>query len=96
MSGTVLDGDPVKLGDVVHDVVYGAGRVIELRPDGRFRVQFNAVRTVVYSSTGHSRNNRGRTLYWRDPVLVVPTKDDAIWGVIQRAVRSLVAEIRRP
>jgi hypothetical protein len=95
MTVCLLDNDPVAYGDHVYDVVYGQGEVIELRPDGRFRVEFSAFRTVVYNSTGHSKNNRGRTLYWRDPVLVTPTKSDATWTLIQRLVTAIITEMRR-
>ena len=92
-----LDGDPVALRDTVHDVVYGTGTVVELMPDGRFAVQFMTIgRRNVYNGQGYSRTNRGRTLYWHDPLLFVPQKSDTGWTLIKRLCRAVVDEARRP
>jgi hypothetical protein len=90
-----LDGDSIELGDAVYDVVLGVGRVVEVFADGRFRVGFTA-RAVVYTGTGHSKLNRGRTLYWHDPIVAVPTKSDSRWVLIKRLCAAVIAEVRVP
>ncbi len=90
-----LDSDVVELGDTVHDVVLGVGRVSETYADGRFRVNFGT-RLVVYSGSGHSKLNRGRTLYWHDPVVALPTKSDSRWVLMKRLCAAIIAEVRVP
>jgi hypothetical protein len=90
-----LDNDAIGLGDTVYDVVFGVGRVVEIFADGRFLVGFTS-RRVVYSSTGHSKMNRGRTLYWHDPIVAIPTKSDSRWLLMKRLCAAIIAEVRVP
>jgi hypothetical protein len=78
----MLDNDPVRVGDVVHDITYGTGRVTELfNENATFRVLFSAHnnRQIVYSRYGTSRVSFGRTLYWHDPIMVIPRKSEINW-----------------
>ena len=90
-----LDNDVVALGDTVHDVVLGVGRVSEIFPDGRFMVSF-PTRRVAYTGTGRSKLNRGRTLYWHDPIVAIPTKNDSRWLLMKRLCAAIIAEVRVP
>jgi hypothetical protein len=91
-----MDGSPVRNGDTVYDVVYGAGQVVELLVDGRFVVALSGgSRRIVFDERGFSKMSRARTLYWHNPFLIVPGKSDADWDRLRRVVGALVAEMRR-
>jgi len=88
----VLDGDPVERGDLVFDVVYGAGQVVEVLPQGRFRVRFGR-RTYTYDENGMRSEWDFRTLYWHDPVIYVPPKAAAKWDRLKRLVAAIKPEV---
>jgi len=94
MATHVLDGDPVNLGDTVHDVVYGVGEVVELKVEGRFRVRFAGNKFYVYDGNGVRADARQRTLYWHDPVLVIPNKDDISWTLARGLCRAMIDKLR--
>jgi hypothetical protein len=91
----VMDGDPVLLNDMVHDTALGNGRVVELLLDNRFVVQFYpSQRRVTYRTDGVAANRQHRSLYWHDPVLLIPTKSEPRWLLIRRMCMGIVTEMR--
>lgn len=90
-----LDGYEVNLGDTVFDVVYGMGTVKELLADGRFRVYFAGKNRFVYGSDGRRVDAKTRrTLYWHDPVIAVPAKDDISWTKLRQLATALIEVMR--
>lgn len=89
-----MDGAVVLVGDQVHDVVYGVGTVVELL-DNRFVVSYASMRRrMTYNSSGIASTKSVRTLYWRDPVLVAPAKDDVQWSKMRAVCMAVVAAFR--
>jgi hypothetical protein len=73
-----MDGCDVLIGDRVQDVIFGAGVVDKINEDeGRFWVLM-AGRNECYDSKGNGRFGV-RTLYWRDPIIVAPAKNETTW-----------------
>lgn len=97
MSSThEMDGSPLNVDDVVYDVTLGEGRVEQLLVDGRFTVKFAGVnRSLAFDSRGVTSAYRVRTLFWRNPVLVVPLKDDAQWTKAMAVCRVVVEAMNR-
>lgn len=90
-----LDNETVNLNDSVFAVGYGVGRVTELLTDNRFRVRFALTdQTLTYGSDGVMSRARSRSLYWKDPVVVPPSKDDGFWNALRPAIRALVESLR--
>lgn len=77
-----LDGSSVAIGDNVYGVGHGPGQVIELLTEDRFRVQFAAGSTYTFGSDGVMARAQYRSLFWRDPVLAAPGKDETRWNRI--------------
>lgn len=69
----VLDNYEVEQGDSVFDIILGVGTVLSVEPI-RCRVGFEGSRDVVYSGNGALFGKK--RLYWRDPIMFVPGKND--------------------
>jgi hypothetical protein len=90
-----LDGEAVSGTEPLHDVVYGPGVVVQTLTEARFRVYFAASgRTVTYDSLGVSYKLGVRTLYWKNPIVVIPPKSDAKWGLILALLNDISARVR--
>lgn len=90
-----LDGSEVNIGDRVFAVGYGSGSVTELLTDNKFRVYFAiSQRTVTFDSNGVMARMQARSLFWRDPVLVPPMKDEVMWNRIKPAIVALITAFR--
>lgn len=95
MSAPTMDGEAVKIGDEVYDILFGTGTVYELTVDNRLKVRFSGVgREGIYNTSGVSGRWNARTLYWRDPVLVPPVKSDANWTRIRAICLAVITEFR--
>jgi hypothetical protein len=88
-----LDGFDVLLGDSVYDLFFGVGHVRNLTSDGRAVVSFGA-RAFTYNNAGVGQHGR-RSLYWHDPVQIIPMKDEAQWS-LQRQINQAVSGVLRP
>lgn len=85
-----LHGDPVAIGDHVHDILRGVGVVELLRADGRIEVRFSAHRSLrVFTPDGRTGAREPITLYWHDPIVFMPIKDEAAY-LAQREILSVV------
>lgn len=87
----ILDGEEVLVGDAVYDIARAqTGTVSEVDGAG-CHVSFGAVRSR-YSNGGLFVGVR--RLYWRDPILALPRKNDQDWGWLADIVARLVLKIR--
>lgn len=87
-----LDGSSIVEGDVVYDILYGPGTVVQILPADRCLVRFAAAggqKSISYSSGGVSPRFPARTLYWHNPVIVIPSKREARWGSLRAAMTAL-------
>jgi len=63
----IFDGDEIKVGDLVHDIVFGSGSVdAVLEGENKIRVVFGS-RYYVYNTNGQGHFPQ-KTLFWRDPI----------------------------
>lgn len=85
-----MDGYELLVGDGVYDVVFGPGKVDRVtEAEDRFWVIIGK-RNECYDSKGNGRFGC-RTLYWRDPVIVPPHKDDAAWAQTSKVIKAVSA-----
>lgn len=90
-----LDGEQVVVGDFLYDTQYGRGQVEQLLVDNRVVVLFSGLnRRHVYNSEGVGTRFHVRTLYWHDPIIVVPAKSDTGWLKIQQVCLAVIAALR--
>jgi hypothetical protein len=90
-----LDGEAVGGTDVLFDVIYGPGTVVQTLTEGRYRVYFpSSGRTVTYDSVGTSYKLGVRTLYWKNPIISIPPKSDAKWALILALLNDISARVR--
>lgn len=87
-----MDGFEVKAGDAVYDLFQGDGRVASVTADSHAVVVFGA-RSLTFDERGIGQHGR-RSLYWHNPVLVVPMKDEAMWSLQRRLNAAIAAELR--
>jgi hypothetical protein len=82
-----MDGYPILRGDSVYDVAFGRGIVDRIENSGAlFWVKFgNSLRS--YDARGYG-SFKERSLYWQDPVIIIPHKNDNTWA---RAVKIATA-----
>jgi len=93
----IFDGDEIKVGDLVHDIVFGSGSVdAVLEGENKIRVVFGS-RYYVYNTNGQGHFPQ-KTLFWRDPIgNFVPPKGGARWALFEelRKAVSVVANTTR-
>ncbi|MDR6384944.1 hypothetical protein [Paraburkholderia caribensis] len=77
-----LDGYDVTAGDAVYDLYFGDGRVHSVTADGHMVVTYGN-RMFTYDGRGIGQHGR-RSLYWHNPVLVIPAKDEREWSLQKR------------
>jgi len=83
-----LDGSVVKVGDRVHVLGRGEGKVTEAVSTSCVVTQPNGV-FFRYSDNGVQNGSTHRTLYWRDPVVIAPLKDEEGWNKLVIAMREI-------
>ena len=90
----MMDGAPIIVGDSVHDILHGPGTVVELKANDRVRVRFGQ-KYFVYDANGVIVDSGyRRTLYWRDPVLFPPQKDDVNFHLTRKLVQDIYNRIK--
>lgn len=87
-----MDGCNIVVGDSVHDIVFGHGIIERLVPEqDKFWVRFGT--GLRCFDTGGFGNFKERTLYWRNPIIVIPHKDTKKWDLsveISQAVSNVI------
>lgn len=80
-----LHGEEVKVGDNVFDVsaTRGLGRVLRISERG-IEVQFARGPRATFTESGVQVGKGRATLFWRDPIFVIPTKNELLWGTQMR------------
>jgi hypothetical protein len=88
-----LDGAIIEVGDPVYDLYFGDGRVHSLTADDQAVVTFGS-RMFTYDERGVGQHRR-RSLFWHDPILLIPQKDEREWSLHKRLNR-VIADALRP
>lgn len=78
-----LDGDPVRVGDLVFDILLGISGTVQTVNGANFTLAFGNGRRLTYHGNGQIATVK--RAYWRDPVLIVPGKQEPRWSAIQQA-----------
>lgn len=77
-----LDGQKVNVGDSVYDILEGQGQVAGM-DSTVFLVRFGQRVSYTYNSAGQRTGNTPsrfpRLLFWQDPIVMIPVKEEAKW-----------------
>lgn len=75
----IFDGADIAAGDMVYDILFGAGEVeYVIEREGTFSVTFGT-RQLTYKTNGAAHYPM-KTLYWHDPISgFIPVKDEVRW-----------------
>lgn len=87
-----LDGEVLEVGDAVYDLYFGDGRVKSVTADNRAVVVFGG-RMFTYDERGVGQHGK-RSLYWHNPILLVPMKDEQSWSLQRRLNMAIASELR--
>lgn len=91
----LLDGTEVRVGDTLWSVAEGRGRVTQLLTEGRVLIEFEVGgRTVTFDGLGIRARGTHRTLFWKNPIIAIPSKDDALWDRLRPVITAVVAAFR--
>lgn len=86
MAVALLNGETLKLGDSVYDILHGYGVVDSVNRDGSFAVKFSEGVTQFYSRGGFIGPKR--RIYWRDPITIDPPKRERFWRIYVTSAKA--------
>lgn len=82
-----LDNQEIVQGDSVYDILEGVGEVTVTTNTAFYVTYGNNVR-YQYDSTGNRKGNTPnrfpRMVYWHNPVVMLPTKDELVWDKLKQ------------
>lgn len=90
----IFDGENISPGDKVFDVLYGDGVVQELLAADRFLVRFGGGRTGAYAASGIGVRFTRKTLFWNDPIIVLPYKNNYQWLNMRPVLLTVIEAMR--
>ena len=87
-----LDNENLSTDDQVYDVVHGYGTVIS--------TSFNAIHVRFPNGTRFTYGADGsyggvRRLYWHDPVIIPPPKNNRLWDALVRIAEVAHEQLKR-
>lgn len=88
----VFDGEPVKVGDRLHDFNDGQLTVVQVHSD---RMQLNkpGIGTRMYHYNGVRIGKSVKTLFWHPPVITSPPKDGEKWNAQREMIRAVAGAL---
>ena len=95
-----LHNEPIRVGDMVFDVsaTRGHGKVINITKRG-LEVQYGtAGARIMYREDGVQLGRSRPTLFWRDPIIVYPVRDETLWEHQKRVaieIREILLGVKR-
>lgn len=91
-----LDKEKVEVGDKVYDIKFGGGEVTDISESlNAFTVQFSDPSAqLIFKPDGRLNNAKRRTLYWHNPIVVIPTKGEKSWHALRSLCVSAAQTVR--
>lgn len=91
MSVTI-DKEVVLVGDGVYDLVQGNGVVTQVTGTS-FSASYGG-KVYNYTTGGYFNGQPRQRVFWSDPIVGHPTKNDGVWTIVSNMVVALLAELR--
>jgi hypothetical protein len=83
----------VRVTDSVFILGQGVGTVTKVLPDGSFVVKVQNRGEQHYSVYGTLGSASDQRVFYQDPILVTPPRNDRLWRVYSRITKSLYNEL---
>lgn len=88
---TMISNENAVIGDRVYDIVQGYGQIVDTA-FGDIAVRFDNGIRITFDKNG---NYGGvRRLYWHNPIVVEPTKDNKLWQTLRDCLLSIHSYIK--
>ena len=87
----LLDNQPVTIDDKVFYIIWGYG-IVTSTMFGSIQVRFGDNRAVKYESDGSLGGVR--RLYWHNPVVIPPPRDNRGWETLQSVLTTVAAHLK--
>lgn len=87
----MISNENAVVGDRVYDIVQGYGQIVDTA-FGDIVVRFDNGIRITFDKDG---NYGGvRRLYWHNPIVIEPTKDNRLWQTIRDCLLSIHSYLR--
>lgn len=90
-EGATINGVLPSAGDIVYDILRKYGTIVHVESDYSFTVEFATGARQRYSSGGLIGGCR--RIYWKDPVIVDPTKDSENWDTFTDIAQTIYQKL---
>ncbi|MDR1079453.1 MAG: hypothetical protein LBQ79_00440 [Deltaproteobacteria bacterium] len=80
-------------GDAAYVIGRGSGKVSMVLPDGSFDVNIEGYGDIHFNPDGTIGNMALRRVYYDDPVVVEPIKNERLWRTYVKMAKVLFAEL---
>ncbi len=84
-----LHNSTANIGDSVYDLVNTFGSITRVG-ESSITVQFTNGTQLAYDANGVQVGKGRATLYWHDPMLMIPPKDMSLWAKQKRALTAVL------
>lgn len=84
----ILSNENVSVGDRVYDIARGEGSVVDIAFDD-IVVRFNNGTRITFDK--HGNYGGVRRLYWHNPVIIEPTKENAKWRTLTECIKAVAS-----
>lgn len=88
----MINNENVTANDRVYDIVQGYGTVLDTTFN-EIAVRFDNGIRIAFDKNGSYAGVR--RLYWHNPVVIEPTKDNALWETLKACLLSIHGYIKR-
>lgn len=82
----MISNETAVVGDRVYDIVQGYGQIVDTA-FGDIVVRFDNGIRITFDKTGSYGGVR--RLYWHNPIVVEPTKDNKLWQTMRDCLLSI-------
>lgn len=87
----MISNENAIVGDRVYDIVQGYGQIVDTA-FGDIVVRFDNGIRITFDKTGSYGGVR--RLYWHNPIVVEPTKDNKLWQTMRDCLLSIHSYLR--
>jgi len=89
----IIDNEPVQVDDAVYDLIHGNGVVTQVTGTS-FSATFGT-KVFNYTTGGYYNGFPRQRVFWSNPIVGHPTKQDRVWSIVRNMVTALLTELRR-
>jgi hypothetical protein len=80
-------------GDLVYVLGHGTGSVSRVLGDGSFDVTIGDYGTLHFSSDGTMGQSNIQRVYYQNPIIIEPIKNENLWRIYERITKILFEEL---